>query len=202
MAELYGYTGKILRVDLTTGKVTEESSEKYVPKFMGGRGFGAKIYWDEVSPEAKAFDPENRLIFVTGPATGVPPAGSICQIYGKSPITNPQGFCYSTMTGKGWGPHLKFAGFDGIIVKGKSEKPVYLTILHGEAALHDASHLMGKLTGDVDALLKSEVSEPKAEVLQCGPAAEKGVRFSSLVSMANRHNGLRRQEHRLEERQG
>ena len=117
MAEKHGYAGRILEVDLSSGNITSRPTTDYANAFLGCRGIGTKIYWDEMPPEAKAFDPENRLIFITGPATGVPPAGSICQIYGKSPITNPQGFCYSTMTGNGWGAHLKFAGFDGVIIK-------------------------------------------------------------------------------------
>ncbi len=76
-----------------------------------------------------------------------------------------------------------------MVIKGKSERPVYLAILHGDAKLHPADDLLGKTTGEVDALLKASVGEPKAEVLQCGPAAENGVMFSSLVNMANRNNG-------------
>ena len=84
---------------------------------------------------------------------------------------------------------FKFAGLDGVVFRGRSPKPVYLSILNGEAKLQDASHLMGKLTAEVDATLKKEVSDPKAQVMQIGPAAEKGVRFSSIVNMLNRNNG-------------
>ena len=84
---------------------------------------------------------------------------------------------------------LKFAGFDGIVINGRSTEPVYLSILHGIPELHDARHLVGKLTGEVEAILKGEVGDPKAEVLQYGPAAENGVLFSSILSMSNRNNG-------------
>jgi aldehyde:ferredoxin oxidoreductase len=84
---------------------------------------------------------------------------------------------------------LKFAGFDGIVIKGKSDKPVYLLIRDGEFELRNAAHLMGKTTGDVDDILKAELGDSKIEILQHGPAAEKGVIFSSLLSMANRNNG-------------
>jgi aldehyde:ferredoxin oxidoreductase len=84
---------------------------------------------------------------------------------------------------------FKFAGFDGLVLRGQSPRWVYLTIIDGKPELHDAQHLLGKLTGEVDALLKTEVGDPKAQVMQIGPAAEKGVRFSAIVNMANRMNG-------------
>jgi aldehyde:ferredoxin oxidoreductase len=181
MAEEHGYASRILEVDLSSGSTASRPTADYADAFVGCRGIGTKIYWDEVPPEAKAFDPENRLIFVTGPATGVPPAGSICQIYGKSPITNPQGFCYSTMTGKGWGPHLKFAGFDGIIVKGKSEEPVYLFVRDGAAEIRDASALWGRGTVEVQETLERELSS-QVRVVATGPAGENMVPFASLLA--------------------
>ena len=84
---------------------------------------------------------------------------------------------------------LKFAGIDGIVIKGKSSKPVYLFINEGKFELRDAAHLMGKVTGEVDAILKEELGDKKIEILQHGPGAENGVLFSSLVSMSNRHAG-------------
>ena len=84
---------------------------------------------------------------------------------------------------------FKFAGYDGIVFRGKSPNWVYLTIVNGEPKIHDASHLIGKVTGEVDAILKQEVGDPKAQVMQIGPAAEIGVRFSAIVNMANRLNG-------------
>jgi len=181
MAEEHGYAGRILEVDLSSGSTSSRPTADYADAFLGCRGIGTKIYWDEVPPEAKAFDPENRLIFVTGPATGVPPAGSVCQIYGKSPITSPQGFCYSTMTGKGWGPHLKFAGFDGIIVQGKSEKPVYLFVRDGTAEIRDASALWGRGTVEVQETLKRELGD-QVRVVATGLAGENMVSFASLLA--------------------
>jgi aldehyde:ferredoxin oxidoreductase len=177
----HGYAGRILEVDLSSGSTSSRPTADYADAFVGCRGIGTKIYWDEVPPEAKAFDPENRLIFITGPATGVPPAGSICQIYGKSPITNPQGFCYSTMTGKGWGPHLKFAGFDGIIIQGKSEKPVYLFVRDGAAEIRDASALWGRGTVEVQETLKRDLGG-QVRVVATGLAGENMVPFASLLA--------------------
>jgi aldehyde:ferredoxin oxidoreductase len=181
MAEKHGYAGRILEVDLSSGNITSRPTTDYANAFLGCRGIGTKIYWDEMPPEAKAFDPENRLIFITGPATGVPPAGSICQIYGKSPITNPQGFCYSTMTGKGWGAHLKFAGFDGVIIQGKSEKPVYLLVRDGAAEIRDASVLWGRSTVEVQETLKRELGG-QVRVVATGLAGENMVSFASLLA--------------------
>jgi aldehyde:ferredoxin oxidoreductase len=131
--------------------------------------------------------PDNVLTLMASVTTGAAISGqSRLNANAKSPLSGGIG---DSQSGGFFPAELKFAGFDGIVIKGCSEKPLYLSILHGEAALHDASHLMGKVTGEVDALLRSEVGEPKAEVLQHGPAAEKGVLFSSLVSMANRNNG-------------
>jgi aldehyde:ferredoxin oxidoreductase len=123
---------------------------------------------------------------MAGVTTGAPISGqSRLNVNAKSPISGGIG---DSQSGGFFPAELKFAGFDGIVVRGKSTKPVYLAILEGKAELRDAAHLMGKLTGEVDEILHREVDK-KAEILQHGVAAEKGVRFSSLVSMSNRHNG-------------
>jgi aldehyde:ferredoxin oxidoreductase len=123
---------------------------------------------------------------MTGVTTGAAISGqSRINANAKSPISGGIG----DSQGGGFFPaELKFAGFDGIVIKGKSPKPVYLAIIEGKAELRDAAHLMGKKTGEVEDILHQEV-DPKAEILQHGPAAEKGVLFSSLLSMSNRHNG-------------
>jgi aldehyde:ferredoxin oxidoreductase len=180
MTEHFGYAGNILRVDLSSGIVSSTPTAKYVDGLLGGRGIGTKIYWDEVTPEVSAFDPENRLIFVTGPATGIPPAGSRTQIYGKSPARIPEGFCYSNFGGS-WGAQLKFAGFDGLIVQGKSERPVYLLIRDGNAEIRDASALWGKGTVEVREALKSELGR-NVRVIATGPAGENGVVFANLLA--------------------
>ena len=123
---------------------------------------------------------------MTGVTTGAPVSGqSRLNANAKSPISGGIG---DSQSGGFFPAELKFAGFDGIVIKGKSPKPVYLAIVDGNAELRDAAHLMGKKTGEVDDILHAEVDK-KAEILQHGPAAERGVLFSSLVSMSNRHNG-------------
>lgn len=180
MTKHHGYAGSILRVDLSSGTTSAVPTRMYADRFLGGRGIGTKIYWDEVTPEIGAFDPENRLIFVTGPATGIPPAGSRTQIFGKSPATVPEGFCYSNFGGS-WGAQLKFAGFDGLIVHGKSEKPVYLFIQDGAAEIRDASSLWGRGAVEVREILKSELGS-QARVIANGPAGENLVVFANLLA--------------------
>ena len=184
----YGYTGKILHVDLTQGVLeVEQPPEAFYRKYMGGSAMGMYYILRDTPVGVDPLAPENVLTLMASVTTGAPISGqSRLNANAKSPVSGAIG----DSQGGGFFPaELKFAGYDGIVVKGKSPKPVYLSILDGEAALHDAAHLVGKVTGEVDAMLRAEVGEPKAEVLQYGPAAEKGVLFSSLLSMANRNNG-------------
>ena len=183
----YGYNGKILHVDLTKGELTvEEPEEAFYRKYLGGSAMGMHYILREMPQGADPLGPENVLTLMTGVTTGAAISGqSRINANAKSPISGGIG----DSQGGGFFPaELKFAGFDGIVIKGKSPKPVYLAILEGNAELRDASHLIGKKTGEVDDIIHQEV-DPKAEILQHGPAAEKGVLFSSLVSMSNRNNG-------------
>ena len=182
-----GYNGKILHVDLTKGELrVEEPEEAFYRKYLGGSAMAMHYILREMPKGADPIGPENVLALMTGVTTGAAISGqSRINANAKSPISGGIG----DSQGGGFFPaELKFAGFDGIVIKGKSPKPVYLAILDGEAELRDAAHLMGKKTGEVDDIIHREV-DPKAEILQHGPAAENGVLFSSLVSMANRNNG-------------
>jgi aldehyde:ferredoxin oxidoreductase len=181
MAAKFGYAGKILEVDLSSLNVRDIPTSDYADRFIGGRGIAAKIYWDEVPPETKAFDPENRLMFMTGPMSGfLGIAGSMCQVCTKSPATIPEQFFYSSMGGS-WGAHLKLTGYDGVIVHGKSEKPVYLLVQDGTAKLRDASTLWGKDSTEVRELLKGELGG-SAKVLATGPAGENMVTFATTLA--------------------
>src|SRR4030067_81509 len=97
---MYGWMGKILHVNLTNSKIVESSPQPYAEKWLGGRGIASRIYWETVTPEVKAFDPENRLIFMTGPlvATGTQAAARL-SVIGKSPMTVPEGYCYGNIGG-------------------------------------------------------------------------------------------------------
>lgn len=183
----YGYNGKILHVDLTTGELTvEEPEESFYRKYLGGSAMGLHYILRDMPQGADPLGPENILTLMTGVTTGAAISGqSRINANAKSPISGGIG----DSQGGGFFPaELKFAGFDGIVIKGKSPKPVYLLIRDGKAELRDAAHLLGKKTGEVDDIIHHEV-DPKAEILQHGPAAEKGVLFSSLLSMSNRNNG-------------
>jgi aldehyde:ferredoxin oxidoreductase len=178
---MYGYAGRILEVDLSSGNMTHLLTVDYADRFVGGRGVAARIYWDEVLPDIRAFEPENCLIFMTGPLAGVRGlAGPRWEICGKSPAVEPEQFCYCNLGGR-WGVQLKFAGYDGLIIQGKAEKPTYLLIQDGVAELKDASGLWGKGAIEVREILKSEVGS-LASVVAIGPAGENMVIFANLLA--------------------
>jgi len=184
----YGYVGKILHIDLTSGKLEVETPpESFYRMYMGGSAMGLYYILKLTPPNVDPLGPENVLTLFTGVTTGAAISGlSRINANAKSPMSGGIG------DGQGGGffpAELKFAGFDGIVVKGKSPKPVYLYIQDGTCELRDASHLMGKVTGEVDKILGEEIGDKKIEILQHGPGAENGVLFSSIVSMSNRHVG-------------
>lgn len=175
------YTGKILRVDLSSGKTTELPTAHYADRFLGGRGIAAKIYWDEVPPTAKAFDPENRLIFATGPLGCYPAIGATrWVICGKSPALSPEHFTYSNFGGH-WGAELKFAGYDALVVHGQAARPVYLFIHDGQIEMRDASALWGKGAMDVREMLKAELGKG-VKVVATGPAGENRVALATILA--------------------
>ncbi|HEA66963.1 MAG TPA: hypothetical protein ENI07_09120 [Desulfobacterales bacterium] len=179
MNNQYGYAGQILRVNLSTGDVGTVSTGNYVDRFLGGRGIALKIYWDEVVPQIDAFDPENCLIFMTGPLCGVPGfAGSRWQVCGKSPILNQ--FSYANLGGA-WGVQLKFAGYDGLVLKGKADSLVYLSINNETVELRDASHLKGKGAIETREILKDEFGDSFC-VVATGAAGENMVTYATLLA--------------------
>ena len=182
-----GYMNKILRVDLTKGEVKEEPyPDELKDNYLGATGAGAKIIYDEVPPDADAFDPENVVCIFTGPYTGTgAPTSGRYGVAAKSPLTG--GWGESTASGF-FAPELKFAGVDGIIIMGKSEKPVYLWIEDGKAELISADDLWGKTTGETDSLLREKHGD-KAKVLTIGPAGEQLVRFACIISDKGRAAG-------------
>jgi len=184
MTGLYGYTGKMLRVDLSSRSVTDFPTTDYSDRFLGGRGIAVKIYWDEVSPETEAFSPENRLIFVTGPLAGFTGiAGSTWQICGKSPRMTPsipEFFSHASLVGS-WGAYLKFAGYDGIVVQGRSDKPVYLLVQDGTAEIRDASSLWGKGAIDTNQILKAELGRA-VRVVATGPAGDNMAIMATVLA--------------------
>jgi len=177
----FGYAGEILKVDLSDRKTTKLPTADYAERFMGGRGLATKLYWDMVPPETRASDPDNCLICVSGPVAGFTGlAGFRWQACGKSASLEPEAFSYANLGGS-WGGRLKFAGYDGLAVQGKSDKPVYLFIHDDAVEIRDASHFWGRPTFEVIDSLKAELGK-KVSVLTIGPAAENLVTFSTLFA--------------------
>ncbi len=178
----YGYTGTILRVDLSTGTISEIDTEDYASRFLGGRGFAAKIYWDEVKPETGAFDEENRLMFMLGPLAGIPAiGGSRWGVYGKSALNIRHSFNYGNLGGT-FGAELKFAGYDGLIIQGKTDSPVYIHISDNNVEIKNASHLWGKNSIETRDILKQELGD-RTKVVSIGQAGENLV--SNAIVLAD-----------------
>jgi aldehyde:ferredoxin oxidoreductase len=178
MTEHYGYAGKILKVDLSSGSITHMPTSDYAELFLGGRGIAAKIYWDEVPPKIAASDPENRLIFMTGPLCGVPGFASRFQVCGKSVATNRFSFCN---IGGSWGAYLKSAGYDGVVVSGKADKSVYISIDGDKVEIRDAASLKGKTAFQREKTIKDELGE-SVRVLTVGPAGDNMVSFATFLA--------------------
>lgn len=179
MTNEFGYAGKILRVDLSSGNMTHVPTADYADRFVGGKGVAAKIYWDEVYPHVKPIDPENRLIFVTGPLTGFSGlASSRWQICGKSPQTTEERFCHANLGGS-WGAQLKFAGYDAIVIQGKSDRPVYLLVQDGTTELRDAGNMWGRSYTDVRDLMKNELGD-SVRIAIAGIAGENMVSSATV----------------------
>ncbi|MBI4332931.1 MAG: aldehyde ferredoxin oxidoreductase family protein [Chloroflexi bacterium] len=177
---LGGYTSKILKVDLTTQKVEIEAlDEQTARKYLGGDGFAAKILWETTSAATDPFSPENPVIFMTGPLTGtIVPTSARHIVAALSPLTNIWG---AGRAGGHWGAELKRAGFDGVVVTGKSTTPVYLWVHNGQAQIADARHVWGKDTWETDDILRKE-TDARASVSSIGQAGERLVRMACVMS--------------------
>src|SRR4030042_816110 len=175
-----GYMGKILWVNLSTGKIKEEKPKKSLYKdYIGGYGLGARILYDRMKPGADPLGPDNILGLVTGPFTGTPiPSGARYAAVAKSPLTGGWGDANS---GGFFGPYLKFSGFDGVFFTGISPKPVYLLIDEGKAELKDAGKLWGKDAYETEEILEAEYGKD-ARVACIGPAGEKLSLISAIMT--------------------
>jgi aldehyde:ferredoxin oxidoreductase len=191
---VYGYTGNLLRIDLTTGRIATEKLDPVVLRqYLGGAGLGLRLLYDEVPPSAKWSDPDNRFIIATGPLNGTAVGGSGCfTVVTKGALT--EGAGYAEASGF-LGAFLKFCGFDVILVQGKAEKLSYLNVYEGGAELRDASALAKKDTWETERFIKEELGTGghQSSVFSIGPAGENGVRFACLVGDKGHvaaHNGL------------
>lgn len=184
---MFGYMGRILRVDLSESRISEELlSEKDCRLFLGGSGLATRYLFDEVPKGADPLGPDNELIFMTGPLTGTesPSAGRYCVVT-KSPLT---GFWGEANSGGSWGVYLKNSGFDGIIFRGISPKPVYLVVDNGKAELRDARHLWGKGVAETDRSIKEDLGED-FNVACIGIAGENLVRYAAIINDVHRAAG-------------
>jgi len=176
----HGYNGRILLVDLTSGGFTvEEPDAGFFRTYLGGGLLGAYYVYRDMPAGAEPLSPENVLVFAPSITTGAAVAGvSRFAVVGKSPLTGAIG---ETQCGGSFGPRLKHAGFDAVVVSGRAASPVYLFIDAGRAELRDASHLRGKLTAEAEAIIREELDDRRVEIAQCGPAGENLVRYACVV---------------------
>lgn len=177
---MFGYMGKILRVNLTDETILDEMlNEDDLRNFIGGSGLATKILVMESSPETLPFDENNPLIFMTGPFAGTnTPLSGRHAVVSKSPLT---GIFASSDAGGSFGTALKAAGYDGVVITGKAREPRYLYITEKKTEIRDASSFWGLDCYDIDEALKAETSE-RAEVTSIGPAGENLVKFASIMS--------------------
>lgn len=176
---MYGYRGKVLQVDLSTGEIkTEDLPQELLVNYLGGRGLNMHSLYDQVPPQVDPLGPDNKLFIGVGPLTGTLfPGSARVNFSAKSPQT---GILGDSNAGGFFGPELKFAGFDQVVIKGKAEKPVYLHIKDGKTELRDAQHLWGKDVFATQEAILEELADSRVQVACIGPAAENGVKYSGI----------------------
>lgn len=181
MDKLYGYTGKILRIDLSNRSTRVcELDKNLAAYFLGGRGFNSKRLYDEVKTGTDPLGPENKLMFATGPLVGTMfPTASRFNVSAKSPLT---GILGDTNAGGHFAPEIKFAGYDQLILEGRSIDPVYLFVKDDEVEFKDASHLSGKDVYETDEIIKKDLGDRNVQTAIVGPAAENRVRYAGIFA--------------------
>jgi aldehyde:ferredoxin oxidoreductase len=175
-----GYLGKLLVVDLTSGKIEDEPLNKdYANQFIGGSGLAARYLYDSLDPDTSPLNPANPLFFITGPLTGTrAPMCGRHVVCARSPLT---GVWNEAHVGGFVGAELRFAGYDGIIIRGRSPDPVYLWVQDGKAELRDAGHLWGKDTFETQDIIKEELGDRRVRVACIGPAGENQVLLANII---------------------
>ena len=180
-----GYAGSILRINLTSKKMMPQKlSKSFAQTYLGGRGFSSRILYDEIEADTDPLGPENLLIFACGPlnATLWPQSGRHT-VAAKSPITGMWGESHS---GGSWGAKLRFAGYDAIVVEGRSASPVYVWINEGRAEIRSANGIWGTDSCTANNMIKEELGDPNIETVTIGQAGENLVRFASIINFARR----------------
>jgi aldehyde:ferredoxin oxidoreductase len=184
----YGYNGKIVRVDLTSRTVTvEEPGELVYRTYFGGGGLASYYLLKELTPGIDPLSADNILIFASSVISGAPIAGMVrYTVAAKSPLTGAYG---EAEAGGFWGPELKFAGFDAVIITGKAEEPSYLWINDGTVEIRSAAKIWGAETGPAQEMIRGELGEKRARVALIGPAGENLVRYACVVNELKHANG-------------
>ena len=177
---MYGYAGKLLRINLTEGKVTtEEIAPEILRKFLGGVGYGAKLLYDEMPAGIDPLGSENELVFTTGPLTGTRAPGSgFAEVCFKSPLT---GIWGESKCGGEWGGSLRKAGYDFLVIEGKAKEPKYIVIYDSKVEIRPAEKLKGKTTSQKDKFIKKELKDKNFETAVIGSAGENLVRFANIM---------------------
>lgn len=183
-----GWTGKLLRVNLTTGQHrVEDIPDAWLHDYIGGRGVADRYLWEELDPTVDPLSPENKLIFATGPLTGTPVScGARYMVVTKGPLTNA---ITTSNSGGHWGPELRFAGYDLLLLEGRAPKPVYLFIYDDLVRIRDAAAFWGKTTSQTEDGIRDELGIPGLRVANIGPAGEKLVRFACVINDKHRAAG-------------
>jgi aldehyde:ferredoxin oxidoreductase len=183
-----GWNKKVLRVNLTAGTCTAEPlNMEWANDYLGSRGLGTKYLCEEMDPKVDPLSPENKLIMATGPLTGtMASTGGRYTVITKGPLT---GAIACSNSGGFFGAELKFAGWDMIIIEGKSAKPVYLYIENEKAELRDAAHLWGKTCWETEETIKNGLQDPLVRVSSIGRSGENQVLFSCIVNDLHRAAG-------------
>jgi len=180
-----GWMGKMLRINLSTGRVMEEGLKDH-EQYLGARGLGDKILYDEINPKIDPLSEENKIIFASGPLTGTLAAASgRYEVVTKAPLT---GTIAGSNSGGYFGPMIKHAGYDAIIIEGKAEKPSYVYIDGKNIEIRNAEHLWGKTTSETEDIVKSETSFD-AEIACIGPAGENEVLYACIINDRHRAAG-------------
>ena len=183
----YGWAGTILRIDLSSRKISKVPlNDDLKNKYLGGRGINVRLLYDEVKPGTIGLDPDNVLIFGTGPITGTMTASGRLTITAICPETNMLG---DTNGGSHFSPEVKYAGYDHIVVTGKSEEPVYVWINNDDVEIRDARHLWGKMTDETQEILKKELGDRHVQVTCIGPAGENLVNIAGVAIGADGFGG-------------
>jgi len=177
----YGYAGTVLRINLSTGEIAKKELEReLIGGFIGGRGFNSKRLFEEIPYGLDPLSPENKLMFATGPLVGTMfPTACRFNVSAKSPLT---GILGDSNAGGHFAAEMKYAGYDQIIIEGRSREPVYISVDDDLVRIEDARHLWGRDVYETDKILRENMKDNSARTAIVGPAAENGVKFAGIFA--------------------